>query len=227
MASCPTSAISATTIEIAASLPVAGNGPALGSSTPMTTPGRKNIASATVVISLPSRATSARVSSQALDKDSFVTPASPELSSSYVRRSRPLHSLWRATVGRAIWPAVDRVADIEWRVSDGLTPYEQALQAMGARAAAIRAGAAEELVWLLEHPPLFTAGTSAAQEELLNPLHFPVHEAGRGGRYTYHGPGQRVGYLILDLEKRGRDVRWLVHALAGWGYAALDDLGVE
>ena len=92
--------------------------------------------------------------------------------------------------------------------------------------AVIRAGDAPELVWLLEHPPLFTAGTSAAKEELINPLHFPVHEAGRGGRYTYHGPGQRVGYLMLDLDRRGRDVRCFVHALESWLIASLADLGV-
>ena len=121
---------------------------------------------------------------------------------------------------------MDRIANVEWRVSDGLTPYEEALAAMHARAAAIRAGEAGELAWLLEHPPLFTAGTSAADEELLNPMHFPVHEAGRGGRYTYHGPGQRVGYLMLDLEKRGRDIRQFVFALEGWLIAALRELGV-
>ena len=119
------------------------------------------------------------------------------------------------------------VADgIEWRVSEGLTPYPAALAEMEARAAAVRAGEASELVWLLEHPPLFTAGTSADPAELFNPLHFPVHEAGRGGRYTYHGPGQRVGYLILDLERRGKDIRCFVHALEGWMIAALADLGV-
>ncbi len=117
--------------------------------------------------------------------------------------------------------------DIEWRVSDGLVPYADALAFMDERAAAIRAGTARECVWLLEHPPLFTAGTSAADEELLNPMHFPVHEAGRGGRYTYHGPGQRVGYLMLDLEKRGRDIRCFVHSLEGWLIASLADLGVE
>ena len=117
-------------------------------------------------------------------------------------------------------------SDIEWRVSDGLTPYDEALSAMEARAAAIRAGSEPELVWLLEHPPLFTAGTSADPAELLNPLGFPVHDAGRGGRYTYHGPGQRVGYLMLDLEKRGRDIRCFVHALEGWMIATLADLGV-
>jgi lipoyl(octanoyl) transferase len=122
---------------------------------------------------------------------------------------------------------MDRIAEVEWRVSDGLTPYQEALAAMHARAAAIRAGAASELVWLLEHPPLFTAGTSAAEDELLNPMHFPVHEAGRGGRYTYHGPGQRVGYLMLDLEERGRDIRRFVFTLEGWLIAALAALGVD
>ena len=118
------------------------------------------------------------------------------------------------------------IAGVEWRVSPGLTPYEQALAEMEQRAAAIRAGDAGELVWLVEHPPVFTAGTSAADEELTNPRHFPVFEAGRGGRYTYHGPGQRVGYLMLDLEERGKDVRCFVHSLEGWLIAALADFGV-
>jgi lipoyl(octanoyl) transferase len=116
--------------------------------------------------------------------------------------------------------------EIEWRISDGLVPYPDALQEMEERNAAVRAGDAPELVWLLEHPPLFTAGTSADPAELFNPLGFPVFEAGRGGRYTYHGPGQRVGYLVLDLEKRGKDIRCFVHALEGWMIAALGDLGV-
>jgi lipoyl(octanoyl) transferase len=122
---------------------------------------------------------------------------------------------------------MNEFAGVEWRVTAGLTPYEDALAEMERRAAAVRAGDAPELVWLLEHPPLFTAGTSAAEEELINPMHFPVHEAGRGGRYTYHGPGQRVGYLMLDLERRGRDIRCFVHALEGWLIASLADLGVE
>ena len=121
---------------------------------------------------------------------------------------------------------MDHGDDIEWRVSEGLTPYPNALAAMEARAVAVRAGEARELVWLLEHPPLFTAGTSADASELSNPLGFPVYEAGRGGRYTYHGPGQRVGYLILDLERRGKDIRRFVHALEGWMIASLADLGV-
>jgi lipoyl(octanoyl) transferase len=120
-----------------------------------------------------------------------------------------------------------QVANVEWRVSQGLTDYAAALAAMEQRAAAIRTGTAQELVWLVEHSPLFTAGTSAAAEELINPLLFPVHKAGRGGRYTYHGPGQRVGYLMLDLERRGKDIRCFVHALEGWLIAALARLGVE
>lgn len=116
--------------------------------------------------------------------------------------------------------------EVEWRVSPGLTPYPEALAEMEARAAAIREGRAAELVWLLEHPPLYTAGTSADPAELFNPEGFPVYAAGRGGRYTYHGPGQRVGYLMLDLEKRGRDVRAFVHALEGWIIASLGELGV-
>ena len=118
-------------------------------------------------------------------------------------------------------------SDIEWRVSEGLVPYPDALTEMEARAAAVRAGEARELVWLLEHPPLFTAGTSADPAELFNPMDFPVYEAGRGGRYTYHGPGQRVGYLVLDLEKRGKDIRNFVHSLEGWIIATLGMMGVE
>lgn len=128
----------------------------------------------------------------------------------------------------AISAAVDQaVANIEWRTSEQLVPYEQALAAMEQRAASIREGNASECIWLLEHPPLFTAGTSADPVELFNPQHFPVYEAGRGGRYTYHGPGQRVGYVMLDLEKRGKDIRAFVQALEGWMIAALAELGVS
>ena len=119
------------------------------------------------------------------------------------------------------------IDDIEWRVSEGQIPYDEALGFMNDRAAAIREGTASECVWLLEHPSLFTAGTSADAAELFNPQNFPVFEAGRGGRYTYHGPGQRVGYVMLDLEKRGKDIRCFVHALEGWMIAALAELGVE
>ena len=117
--------------------------------------------------------------------------------------------------------------DIEWRVSEAPVPYEEALRFMEDRAAAIREGTAKECIWLLEHPPLFTAGTSADPSELSNPQDFPVHQAGRGGRYTYHGPGQRVGYVMLDLERRGKDIRRFVHSLEGWMIDTLAELGVD
>jgi lipoyl(octanoyl) transferase len=116
--------------------------------------------------------------------------------------------------------------DVEWQVDTGLLDYPAALAEMESRAAAIAHGEARERVWLVEHPPLYTAGTSADPKELLNPR-FPVYTAGRGGRYTYHGPGQRIGYVMLDLNKRGRDVRCFVHALEGWVIAALGLLGVD
>jgi lipoyl(octanoyl) transferase len=115
--------------------------------------------------------------------------------------------------------------DIEWRVSDGLSPYPETLAEMEARAAAIREGTARELIWLLEHPPLYTAGTSASDTDLIAPGRFPVYPVGRGGKYTYHGPGQRVGYLLLDLDKRGRDVRNFVHSLEQWLIDTLARLG--
>ncbi len=117
-------------------------------------------------------------------------------------------------------------SEIEWKISTGYVEYPEALSQMDLRAAQISAGEAKELVWLLEHPPLYTAGTSAVSEELID-ARFPVYVAGRGGRYTYHGPGQRVGYVMLNLNKRGRDVRNYVHALEGWVISALGDLGVE
>ncbi len=104
----------------------------------------------------------------------------------------------------------------EWRLSDGAVPYSEALAAMETRVADIRAGRAGELIWLLEHPPLYTAGTSAKPQDLLEPMRFPVHATGRGGQYTYHGPGQRVAYLMLDLRRRGQDVRAFVTALEDW-----------
>jgi lipoyl(octanoyl) transferase len=135
--------------------------------------------------------------------------------------SRATHSLADRTPAP---PTADH--PIEWRVSPGLTPYPEALAQMEARAEAIRRGDAPELIWLLEHPPLYTAGTSADPAELFNPEGLPVYRAGRGGRYTYHGPGQRIGYVMLDLDRRGRDVRRFVHALEGWVIAALAELGV-
>jgi lipoyl(octanoyl) transferase len=115
---------------------------------------------------------------------------------------------------------------IEWRREIAQVPYRVALDEMTTRNAAIAAGEAEELVWLLEHPPVYTAGTSAASAELLDPR-FEVVEAGRGGRYTYHGPGQRIGYVLLDLKKRARDARGFVHALEGWVITTLADFGLE
>lgn len=115
---------------------------------------------------------------------------------------------------------------VQWRVARGLVPYPEALAAMRARATGIAAGTDDEAVWLLEHPPLYTAGTSARPEDLLAPGRFPVFEAGRGGQYTYHGPGQRVVYLMLDLRERGRDIRALVATLEGWLIDALAEFGV-
>jgi lipoyl(octanoyl) transferase len=120
-----------------------------------------------------------------------------------------------------------RSSPIEWRTAAGLVPYEGAVAAMEARVAAIREGTAPELVWLLEHPPLYTAGTSARAQDLLDPDLLPVHRSGRGGQYTYHGPGQRVAYVMLDLQRRGRDVRCFVHQLEGWVIAALAQFGVH
>ncbi len=112
-----------------------------------------------------------------------------------------------------------------WQISPGLTPYPEALAAMEAHVAAMQAGNAGEKVWLLEHPPLYTAGTSAQGADLLNPA-FPVFEAGRGGQYTYHGPGQRIAYVMLDLNQRGRDLRAYVWALEEWLIRALARLDV-
>ena len=116
------------------------------------------------------------------------------------------------TVGLAPPPGSKSV---EWRVSNSLVPYEAAVDAMQARAAAIAAGKEPELVWLLEHPPLYTAGTSAKPDELIE-ARFPVFESGRGGQMTYHGPGQRVAYVMLDLKRRGPDVRRFVATLEEW-----------
>ena len=116
--------------------------------------------------------------------------------------------------------------NIDWLSESAPVGYRDALSAMERRNSAIGEGEAKELVWLLEHPPVYTAGTSADGAELLDPR-FEVVEAGRGGRYTYHGPGQRIGYLMLDLKQRGRDVRCFVHSVEGWVIATLGDLGVE
>jgi lipoyl(octanoyl) transferase len=118
-------------------------------------------------------------------------------------------------------------ASVEWLSASAPVPYEEALEVMHARVEAISAGEAAECVWLLEHPPIYTAGTSADPTELLEPLRFPVHRTGRGGRFTYHGPGQRVAYIMLDLSARGRDVRAFVAALEDWLIATLTRLGVN
>lgn len=115
---------------------------------------------------------------------------------------------------------------VEWITIPGLTPYQDALDFMENRVAGIIAGEAEECIWLLEHPPLYTAGTSADPRDLKEPDRFPVFEARRGGQYTYHGPGQRVVYVMLDLGQRGRDVRAFVQSLENWVIAALDSFNV-
>jgi lipoyl(octanoyl) transferase len=116
---------------------------------------------------------------------------------------------------------------VEWVVARGLVPYEAATALMAERVDAIAAGSAAELVWLLEHPPLYTAGTSARATDLLQPSRFPVHTTGRGGQFTYHGPGQRVVYAMLDVKRRFGDVRAYVHALEGWVIETLGEMGVE
>ncbi len=116
---------------------------------------------------------------------------------------------------------------VDWLTSPGLVPYETALAEMETRVAAIHAGNADEAIWLLEHPPLYTAGTSARPEDLTDPDRFPVHEARRGGQYTYHGPGQRVAYVMLDVGKRGHDVRRFVCQLEDWIIAALAEFNVR
>ena len=112
-------------------------------------------------------------------------------------------------------PAMEMYA-VEWRISDAPVDYPDAVRFMETRVEAIRRGEAPEMVWLLEHPPLYTAGTSAEDSELLDNNRFPVYPTGRGGRYTYHGPGQRIAYVMLDLSKRGNDVRGFVHGLEDW-----------
>ena len=121
----------------------------------------------------------------------------------------------------------ESASEIEWRISDALVPYDEAVAAMEARVAGIRAGAARELVWLLEHPPLYTAGTSARPGDLIAPDLLPVFRTGRGGQYTYHGPGQRVGYVMLDLQRRGGDLRAYVRDLEEWLIRTLQRFNVK
>ncbi len=120
-----------------------------------------------------------------------------------------------------------RATAIEWAISDGVVAYPYALEAMARRAREIRAGTASELVWLLEHPPLYTAGTSAKIADLIQPDRLPVFESGRGGQYTYHGPGQRIAYIMLDLRARGGDVRALIENLERWITTALATFNVK
>ncbi len=116
---------------------------------------------------------------------------------------------------------------VEWAVEPGLQPYADAVRRMEQRVAAIHAGTADEFAWLVEHPPLYTAGTSARKDDLLAPGRFPVHATGRGGEFTYHGPGQRVVYLMLDLARRGRDVRRFVRSIEAWLIVTLAEFGVR
>ncbi|MDP5216745.1 lipoyl(octanoyl) transferase LipB [Ruegeria sp. 2205SS24-7] len=116
---------------------------------------------------------------------------------------------------------------MDWITSDGLTDYDEAVAFMEARASAIAAGEAEECIWLLEHPPLYTAGTSARREDLTDPDRFPVYESKRGGQYTYHGPGQRVVYVMLDVGRRGKDVRRFVQQLEEWVIATMDQFNLR
>ena len=128
--------------------------------------------------------------------------------------------------------SISAAARPDWRISDGLIGYPAALDTMATRVAAIRAGTATEQVWLLEHPPLYTAGTSARPDDLTDPARFPTYAAGRGGQWTYHGPGQRIAYVMLDLGRPHgrvppRDVRAYVHALEAWLIATLDEFGLR
>ncbi|PNG24222.1 lipoyl(octanoyl) transferase LipB [Methylocella silvestris] len=131
----------------------------------------------------------------------------------------------RESLKPAPWTRTDG-APVEWRVSDGQTPYEDAVRFMEQRAEAIAAGQAREQIWLLEHPPIYTAGTSAKDADLVD-ARFPVHKTGRGGQYTYHGPGQRVAYVMLDLKRRRQDVRAFVAALEDWIIATLAEFNVR
>jgi lipoyl(octanoyl) transferase len=121
----------------------------------------------------------------------------------------------------------DERSAVEWRREPGLLGYEAAVAAMESRIAAIRAGTAPELVWLVEHPPLYTAGTSARPDDLVEPNRLPVYRTGRGGQFTYHGPGQRVGYVMLDLRERGADIRCYVHALEEWLIRTVAAFGIS
>ncbi|MFG1428275.1 lipoyl(octanoyl) transferase LipB [Roseixanthobacter glucoisosaccharinicivorans] len=135
-------------------------------------------------------------------------------------------SIARSKLATHFLPSVAGAAPVEWGVSDIPVPYPQAIAAMEARVAAIAAGTAPELVWLLEHPPLYTAGTSAQREDLID-ARFPVFDTGRGGQFTYHGPGQRVAYVMLNLKQRSADLRRYVSALETWLIASLSAFNIR
>ncbi|MBC2885419.1 lipoyl(octanoyl) transferase LipB [Ochrobactrum sp. CM-21-5] len=139
--------------------------------------------------------------------------------------SQPLRE--RGALDTHFLPSAADTPPVEWLVADGLTDYEEALAFMEARVQAIREGTADELIWLVEHPPLYTAGTSARAQDLLTPDSLPVFNTGRGGEYTYHGPGQRVAYVMLDLKRRREDVRAFVTALEQWIIESLAQFNVK
>ncbi len=138
-----------------------------------------------------------------------------------------INQIEREQLDKSFFRHDDISEPVEWLVADGLTSYEDALRFMDERVSAIRAGQAAELVWLVEHPPLYTAGTSANSDDLLSPDRFPVYQTGRGGEYTYHGPGQRVAYVMLDLKQRREDVRAFVGALEEWIIQALAEFNIR
>ena len=142
-----------------------------------------------------------------------------------MRECRPLVSAPLKTEDTL--PRIRAEKPVEWAVSKGYVDYEAAVFFMEQRAAAIRTGEAPELVWLLEHPPLYTGGTGAKPDDLLMADRFPVYKSSRGGQFTYHGPGQRVAYVMLDLEQRGKDIRGFVYALEAWVIATLDAFNIK
>jgi lipoyl(octanoyl) transferase len=144
----------------------------------------------------------------------------------HMMAARPEIMLQRNDIAISFLPSAGP-APVEWRVEKGLVPYDEAVAFMERRVAEIRAGTSGELIWLVEHPPLYTAGTSARGADLLDPDRFPVFASGRGGEYTYHGPGQRVAYVMLDLKRRREDVRAFVAALEAWIIGALAAFNVR
>lgn len=144
----------------------------------------------------------------------------------YQTENRTLKMTERSLIATSFLPLPDSTP-VEWRIEPGLTPYDEALAFMEQRADAVRQGTSGEMVWLVEHPPVYTAGTSAQEQDLVEPNRFPVFKTGRGGEYTYHGPGQRVAYVMLDLKRRREDVRAFVAALEAWIIEALAAFNVK